>query len=208
MNLLIVTALLAGVVAGWYWLHRKLKGADSPLSRLREPGKDRADAAAEMEAFIAAYRAGRIDPSELKSAGTSATAPTASGNSGDHLPVPSLPVNGIPEPAPIAPAALSPVISPEVKLGYLTFRAGLPDHHVFPNLWLADLRVSGDGKIDLLICNAEFKPVAAVDIVGLTANPDAGKTAALHAVGIRYLALAASRLPRPADVRGLLYPAQ
>ena len=195
MKLLLITALLVAAFAGWYWLHRRMKGDEGPMFRWGKP-KDRLDAAAEMEAFIAAYRAGKITPAELKSGPTASPAAQAP------------PANENPPAVPAALAAApSAVLRPELKLAYLLFRAALPDHHLFPLLRLSDLgHAQFSDRIDLLICNAEFKPVVAVDIGAANAAAHGGKTASLQAAGIRYVVLSAAQLPRPAQARALVYP--
>lgn len=191
MNMLLVLLLMAALLVGWFWLHRWMKGEHGPWFGFGNAKQERRDTAAEMEAFIAAYRAGKISPAELKGADT---------------PVQPEPADATTGPAPRVPLA---VLRPEVKLAYLTLRAGLPDHHVFPNFRLADLGMpAADGKVDLLICDAKFRPVAALDVAAQPVAPAANRVASLRAAGIRYLALAVAHMPRPAQVRALLYPGQ
>ena len=55
--------LLAGIVVGWYWLHRRIKGTDGPL--FGRPSKDlNRDSSTVLEAFIAAYRSGKLNTTE------------------------------------------------------------------------------------------------------------------------------------------------
>ena len=195
MNILLVLLLIAGLLVGWFWFHRWMKGEEGPWFQFGSKKKERRDTAAEMEAFIAAYRAGKINPAELKSEPT----PEQS--------APELASRATARAAPAAsPAA---VLRPEVKLAYLTLRAGLPDHHVFPGFRLADLGVAAaEVKVDLLVCDAQFRPVAALDVATQAAAPAGNRAASLQAAGIRYLALAVARMPRPAQIRALIYPGQ
>jgi hypothetical protein len=195
MNLLfgfLGVLLLAGVIFGWYYLHHRLSGEGGPLfsSRKRDSGRDEAT---NLEAFIAAYRAGKVPPEQLKS-GTTATAVPAS-----------------PQAAPATPAAVAqqPVfLRPEVKLAYLTFRAGLRDHHVFPNVRLSDLgRGAANGKVDVLVCDAGFRFIAAVDVLAAEARPEAEKLSFLRDAGIRYLKVTVGTMPKPAEARALVYRA-
>lgn len=193
MNLLLVLLLIAALLVGWFWLHRWMKGEQGPWLRFGGGKKERRDTAAEMEAFIAAYRAGKINPADLKGDST--------------RPGPAEPAHGT---TGAAPAALpNAVLRPEVKLAFLTLRAALPDHHVFPGFRLADLGIpSAEGKVDLLVCDAQFRPVAALDVAVQPVAPGANREASFRAAGIRYLSLAVARMPRPAQVRALLYPGQ
>lgn len=184
---LLGAVLLVGLMVGWYVLHRRITG-ESPLSG----GKRETDrgASTELEAFIAAYRAGKVSPERLRS--ESAGAPAVAGG-------------------PVAAAALaiaaSPVfLRPEVKLAYLTFRAGLRDHHVFANVHLADLaRDAGNTRVDLLVLDAKFLPVAAVDVCKPGEETGADTLAALRTAGVRYLRLQSTAMPRPGDIHALIY---
>ncbi|MGH8629371.1 MAG: hypothetical protein ACREU7_01215 [Burkholderiales bacterium] len=186
---LLGAVLLVGLMVGWYVLHRRITG-ESPLSG----GEREADrgAGTELEAFIAAYRAGKVSPEQLRP--ESPGAPAGAG-------------------APVAAAApgvvASPVfMRPEVKLAYLTFRAGLRDHHVFANVHLADLaRDAGNARVDLLVLDAKFLPVAAVDVCRPGEETRAETLAALRAAGVRYLRLQSTAMPRPGDLHTLVYRA-
>ncbi len=191
--------LLVGIVVGWYWLFRSIKEGGETGPRRGAKNLDR-ESSAELEAFIAAYRSGKLSSSELK---TPATQPAA-----------ALPGMSTPQPA-VASAkaaasdpAPAPLLRPEVKLAYLTLRAGLRDHHVFPNIRLSDMgRGAANGKVDLLVCDAGFRLIAAIDVFGSEARSDADKTSFLREAGIRYLKLSVGSMPKPADVRTLIYRA-
>jgi hypothetical protein len=194
VNILLVLLLIAGLLVGWFWLHRWMKGEGSWF-QFSSQKKERRDTAAEMEAFIAAYRAGKINPAELK------------GEPPAEQSTPELASRVTARAAPAAsPAA---VLRPEVKLAYLTLRAGLPDHHVFPGFRLADLGLAAaEVKVDLLVCDAQFRPVAALDVATQAVAPAGNRAASFQAAGIRYIALAVARMPRPAQIRALIYPGQ
>lgn len=189
----VLGALLMGAAfMGWVIFQRKMRDDDTPLfSTARK--KQKAEGPNDLEAFIAAYRSGKVDPSQIASAETGAV-PQAS---------PSvLPERTSPQSA-SGPAAF---LRPEVKLAYLTIRAGLRDHHAFANVRLSDLgRGETSGRIDILVCNAQFVPVAAVDVSVAGAESEPAKTAFLREAGIRYLRFSARSMPRPADLQSLIY---
>jgi hypothetical protein len=212
--------LLAGVVIGWYWLHRRIKGDEGPL--LGRLSKDQnKDSSAELEAFIAAYRSGKLNAAELQQGSEPRPAPERSVPSPiAPNPIASSPVGPravsqatpMPSTATAAAAATeaepasTALLRPEVKLAYLTLRAGLRDHHVFPSIRLSDMgRGAAPGKVDLLVCNAQFQLIAAIDVFGAGSQPDAEKMAFLREAGIRYLKFSIGSMPKPAAVRALLY---
>ena len=181
----------AGIV-GWFVLRKKVLGDDLPL--FGGPKKKNADGGGpnELESFIAAYRAGKVDPAALAGrTARPAVAPSAT------PPRVAQPANG--------PAAF---LRPEVKLAYLTFRSALRDHHVFINVQLADLGLAtGAARVDVLVLDASFSPVAAADVHREPPPPETDKAGALRAAGIRYLRLSASAMPRPREIHTLIYRA-
>jgi hypothetical protein len=97
-------------------------------------------------------------------------------------------------------------LRPEVKLAYLTFRTALRDHHVFVNVHLADLvRDAGNARVDLLVLDAKFQPVAAVDVFKPGEETRADTPATLRTAGVRYLRLQSTAMPRPGEIHTLLY---
>lgn len=203
--------LLVGAIFGWVYIQKKFRGDDTPMFNRRkrkEPKEDGND----LEAFIAAYRSGKVDPAELAGdarlpAGSAAAVTMATvvqtaaqGSAGAKAAAPSV--------APAAPAAPRPgaLLRPEVKLAYLTFRTGMRDHHVFPNVRLNDLGHGvAVGTIDLLVCDGSFKYVAAIDIyVGEQPN-DTPKQLFLNRAGIKHLYLPGAKMPRPNDLKDLIY---
>jgi hypothetical protein len=190
MNLfvgIVGVVILAGVLIAWFLVYRRVQDdaglLDSPKNRTRGVN--------ELEQFIAAYRSGQVMPADLQS-GAADRAQTAAR--------PATP------PGDAAPALQQGAfLSPEIKVGYLSLRAGLRDHHVFVHVRLADLgRGVASGRVDLLVCNPRFEPVAAIDIVRGEAAADPGKLAFLRNAGLRHLQLPASRMPKPEDLRNLV----
>ena len=113
--------------------------------------------------------------------------------------------NAAPAATPL-PAAPSTLLRPDVKLAYLTFRSGLRDHHVFPNIRLGDLGFGvAVGTVDLLVCNSDFKYVAAVDVYTGEKPDDHPKSMFLSRAGINHLILSIKAMPKPAQLRELIY---
>lgn len=200
-----ILGIVAGFLVGgaalyvWYRFHRSLtRGED--FSLWPEKKSNSAEASSEgLEAFLAAHRGGN--------AGLPAVAGSA---------------QLIPPPPGAAPATVSPsgpsreaFVSGATKVAYLSFKSGLRDHHVFAHVAMTMLPGPGQmdpalarSTLDLLVCNAEMKPVAAIDIIGADAAPiDSARLLHLKACGVRYLRLSAKSLPKPEAVRALLYRA-
>ncbi|UCH49722.1 MAG: hypothetical protein JSU95_08165 [Betaproteobacteria bacterium] len=231
---ILAVVLLAGAIYGWVLLQRKFKGESggSPGGRQRRRKDGEGDN--ELEAFITAYREGKIDPmllatgddgvdaalasvrpasvtsNENTPAAAAALAAMAAPAAAPTAPAP-VPTPAAPAPAPIAPAPTGPIapgtlLRPEVKLAYLTFRSGLRDHHVFPNVRLGDLGFGvAVGTVDLLVCNSDFKYVAAVDVYTGEKPDDRPKSMFLSRAGINHLMLSIKAMPRPAQLRELIY---
>lgn len=103
-------------------------------------------------------------------------------------------------------------LSGATKLAYYVCRSGLRDHHVFAHVRLQSLCTGkldarlADAQISLLVCNAGISIVAAIDVIESEAAPaDGAKAETLRALGIRYLKLSPKSIPKPEDVRTLLY---
>ena len=154
------------------------------------------------EAFVAAYRSGNAELPAATPVTVAGTAPVI---------VPATPSASRPPAS--TPARDNAFISGAVKVAYLSIKAGMRDHHVFAHVAMTMLPGPGEidpalaqARLDLLVCNAEMKPVAAVDIIGLDTGPaDAARLAQLRVLGIRYLRLPATSLPRPGELRALIY---
>ena len=190
----VLAALVIGGIAllVWYKLYQKFVESDrldSPSSRKSRGGDNKS-----LEAFIAAYRSGAVAPD-----GAIATAQ-------------------VPAATPDAPAVTVPVrrdhfLSGAVKLAFFLCKSGLKDHHVFAHVQLATLSATAvsdaalaRASIDLLVCNAEMSAVAAIDLIGPEGHAtDTVKVDYLRSLGIRYLRLSAKTLPKPDEIRALLY---
>jgi len=228
----LAVALLAGAIYGWVALQRKFRGEGVTSVRRKRKSKEE-EGDNELEAFISAYREGKIDPmllatgddgvdtalaavrpasaapdettpaaaAALAAMGAPAAAATASAPA--PAPATAAPSRAAPAAAPTAPGML---LRPEVKLAYLTFRSGLRDHHVFPNVRLGDLGFGvAVGTVDLLVCNSEFKYVAAVDVYTGEKPDDVPKSMFLSRAGINHLPLSVKAMPKPAQLRELIY---
>jgi hypothetical protein len=191
VTVLFLAFILGGAGIAWYLVHRYLRTTSKT---------DAGASSSELEAFIAAYRSGRIDAQAAAGAPVPAV-PRAAAARAAAAPAPATAESGKPR----RPGAL---LRPEVKLAYLSLRAGLRDHHVFPNVPIADLG-HGDapGRVDLIVSGPDFMTVAAIDVsagAGAAAN-DTDKVAFLRAAGIRYLRLNARAMPKPDELKTLLY---
>ena len=220
----LAVALLAGAIYGWVILQRKFQGeAGGSSGRRKRRRKDEEDDN-ELEAFISAYREGKIDPMLLATGDDGvdtalASVRPASAASDENTPAAAAALAAMGAPAtapaptpapataaPTAPVAPGTLLRPEVKLAYLTFRSGLRDHHVFPNVRLSDLGFGvAVGTVDLLVCNAEFKYVAAVDVYTAEKPDDRPKSMFLSRAGINHLMLSIKAMPKPAQLRDLIY---
>lgn len=182
--------LLGGLLVGWYVLHRRITGDGGPLFGGRREAER--DGATELQAFIAAYRAGKVSPEQLKAQSGGAQAAGA----------------GQAAAAGSVTAGAPVFLRPELKLAYLTFRTGLRDHHVFANVHLSDvIEDAGSMRVDLLVLDAKFQPVAAVDVYRPGEEARADALPALRSAGVRYLRLQANAMPRPGDLHALVYGA-
>lgn len=190
-------AILAGVaVYYWYKWHKDIKG-DSADGSSRPARKE----AESLEAIVAAYHRGELPGNSPSAARPAPAAPAA-----------TFVAAAAPAPLLAEPARREGFLSGATKLGYLLCKSALRDHHVFAHVPLHTLSASGldpklaQATVDLLVCNAGLEPVAAIDVSGAEAPPpDAAKAQALRGLGIRYLRLSAKSLPRPGQLKDLLY---
>lgn len=190
----VLAALVIGGIALFVWskLHQSIvqsDSLDSPSSRKPGGGGNTS-----LEEFIAAYRRGEVAADDaIATAHTAAATPDA--------------------PAVTVPVRRDRFLSGAVKLAFFLCKSGLKDHHVFAHVQLAALSATGvsdtglaRASIDLLVCNAEMSAVAAIDVIGPEARaPDAPKADYLRSLGIRYLRLSTRSLPKPEEIRALLY---
>jgi hypothetical protein len=190
--------VLAGFVIGgaalwlWYRLHKDISGNGN--SGTGTPQTRNRDGSNSLEEFIAAYRRGEVSAGGATVAAPSqAAAPDA--------------------PRTTAPIKRDPFLDPSVKLAFYLCKTGLKDHHVFAHVPLATLSATGArdiaiarGSVDLLVCNSAISIVAAIDVIGPEGRaPEAQKADYLRSLGIRYLRLSVSSLPRREDIQSLLY---
>ncbi|MEQ1881218.1 MAG: hypothetical protein ABL878_09635 [Burkholderiales bacterium] len=198
LGILFGVMVLIVVFVVWLKYYKQIKG-DAGEMAFGSPIKMRKGDPASLEEFVAAYRRGEV-PASTRTTPTSATANIPAAPA--HASVPYAP-----------PQVRNPFLSAEVKLAYLLCRTGLRDHHVFPNLPLSALCTHGNvevslsrAAIDLLICNPQMTPVAAIDIVGAQPLlPETAKVEFLKSLGVRYLRLSAKSLPKADALHGLLY---
>jgi len=198
----LAVVLITGAILGWMIWHRRISGGDTPLigatkRRARDQETDN-----ELEAFIAQYRSGKLDPVALtdgdETSLDSATIGTTGSTARSEAPAQSAPAHAAP--------ARGTLLRPEVKLAYLTLRSGLRDHHIFANVRLGDLGFgTAVGIVDLLVCAPDFKYVAAID-VGVGELPeDIPKTTFLNRAGLKHLKLTSRAMPKPVQLRDLIY---
>ena len=187
-------------IAAWYRWHRSMTGEDNP-GRLPAKGKKQ-DQSDSLEAFVAAYRRGAVSLTE-----ETRPLPVAAA----RAPVASAPA-AIDRLQPALPARRDAFLSGATKLAYYVCKSGLRDHHVFAQVRLQSLCTGkldarlADAEISLLVCNAGMSIVAALDVIGAEAAPaDGAKAETLRSLGIRYLKLSPKSLPKPEDIRTLLY---
>jgi hypothetical protein len=163
-------------------VHREITGASSAAPRLKENNLS----SNELESFIAAYR-------RDKEAAAAAAAPA---------------------PELTSWVARKSFLSAHTKLCYLVVKAALPDHHIFCNTRLGDaLELHADHplagvRIDIVICNKELGPIAAIDVCSAeerNTSPEREKSERLQSAGLRYLRFTPGGIPKPAEVRDLIY---
>ena len=186
--------MIGGIVLwGWYKLHRDLKqsGGSGPPASPKPRGGANPNA---LEEFIAAYRRGDVSVGNPDVTAASQT--------------PAPPV------APAAPPSKrDPFLGPAVKLAYHLCKVTFKDHHVFAYVPLGALATNTSGEqalarsnVDLVVCNPSMSVMAAIDVIGPEARADdAAKSDYLRSLGIRYLRLAATSMPKPEELRALLY---
>lgn len=109
------------------------------------------------------------------------------------------------------------------RLLYMALRSALPDHIIMGNVRLIDLTDGTNDstaiersdrlrellreRIDLLVCNADLVPVAALMIYDAgvpSAQQEALKVETLRELGIKYLRFRTDNLPRPTEIRSIV----
>ena len=206
IKLIIAGVIVIAALIGLARFHRYLRGESGGLltgSKAREPRADATD----LDAFVAAYRRDKAAADRAVSA-----APIAPPMTPTAAPESAAPIDKGPRTFLQGPA----------KVLYLVLRAALPDHHVFVYTRLIDV-VKPIGKpmtpqgraqfaqsrMDFVVCNKELNIVAMLDISDGTRPDDPMKQQLrpqLAAAGIRYTRVAPNAIPKPADVKQLVYP--
>jgi hypothetical protein len=213
LNLGIAALLLTATIVGFFLALRVVRGEGLPqLSRKQDDAKPQAE---DIEQIIAAYRR------EKAAAGADA-APAARADSA---------AAGRTEPRIVAPPSATPpqaaTVRPKAaflngpnKLLYLVLKAALPDHQVFANVRLADaVQIAekpatpqaraqlAQARVDFVVCNAQLAVVALVDITDGNRADDALKrqiAPQITGAGGRYLRVAPTAIPKPAEARTLV----
>jgi hypothetical protein len=184
--MLIVKLVVAGLIVIATVLillrvHREITGGSSAAPRLKESKLS----SNELESFVAAYRR------DKDAAGVAAPAAELT-----------------------SWVARKSFLTAHTKLCYLVVKAALPDHHIFCNTRLGDtLELHADHplaamRIDIVVCNKELGPMAAIDVC----NADERNTSAEHekserlqSAGVRYLRFTPGGIPKPTEIRDLIY---
>jgi hypothetical protein len=198
---LIVGGMIAAIaLVVWFKWHKTMTSGEE-FGVLPKKARDREENAS-LEDFVAAYRRGEVS---LKQESGPSHAPVAA--------VPAAPAEAQPgriEPA--LPARRDPFLSGATKLAYYVCKSGLRDHHVFAHVRMQSVCTGkldaqlAESEISLLVCNAGMSIVAAIDVIGTEpASADAAKAETLRSLGIRYLKLSPKSLPKPEEIRTLLY---
>ena len=105
---------------------------------------------------------------------------------------------------------------------YLVLKAALPDHHIFVYTRLTDVikpigrpmtpqgrAQFAQSRMDFVVCNKALNVVALLDISDGTRPDDPMKQhlqPQLAAAGIRYVRVAPTAIPKPAEAKQLVYP--
>ncbi len=190
---LVFGAIIGALVLVAWVRWRKMVNAEAEMYAPRS-GKAAEPRGESLEAFIAAYQRGEV----------SVRAPAAA-------PAASPPVAAAAAPAASPAIRREAFLSGAARLLYLACRTSLRDHHCFAHVHLQSLctgRLEGalqGAAVDILVCNASMNIVAALDIVEAPATLDTAKAECLRSLGIRHLRLSAKALPKPGELRDLLY---
>ena len=198
---LIVGGMIAAIaLVIWYQWHKSMTSGEQPgLPAKKSRNQNEKDS---LEDFVAAYRRGEVSLRQDASPVPAAAVPAS---------IASAPTPGE-QTETVLPARRDTFLSGATKLAYYVCRSGLRDHHVFAHVRLQSLCTGkldarlADAEISLLVCNAGMSIVAALDVIGAEAAPaDGAKAETLRSLGIRYLKLSPKSLPKPEDIRTLLY---
>jgi hypothetical protein len=111
-----------------------------------------------------------------------------------------------------AGGALRAYLSDNGAQAFWLLKAALPEHEIFPRGSLqgvlGPLAPGKDLKVDFVVCSADFRPVAVVDLVATDDLPPVVtlKAERLMAVGIAYVRWDGQALPSAAQVAEMVRP--
>ncbi len=204
MNYLVVVpsiVIAVVIVVAWFYWYKHMKGDGTPT------GRESARAPAEsLEDFVAAYRRGEV--SVKFSPAPSAVLPASASAGSASAPASAAALNVAGNPI----AKAETFLTGATKVVYLACKSGMRDHHCFAQVRLQSLCTGRlddslqSAVVDIVVCNASMAIIAAIDIaVADPAPAEAAKAACLRSLGIRYLRLSPKALPKPEEVRTLLY---
>lgn len=210
LKLGVALAIIVACVVLMFRLHRQLKGESSLGLKSEGARQPRADSN-ELEQFIAAYRREKALGAASPATSSGPTASPALAPASSPAPV-AAPLAAAPSPE-LNGTARNAFLAGPAKLAFFVLRAGLPDHLVFANTRVSDLLDDNGAsalsnlKIDLLVCDKELAIVAAIDVDGGPAGEAAErqKQQSLQAAGIRYLRFAPGAIPKPTEVRRVIF---
>jgi len=207
-QLTLAGVIVLATVVGMVQIQRRLRGDNAGGSALPGKRKEPTVAREELEALIASFQR---DKAQGLQRGTLAV---AAGNNAAPA------GTAAPRGQPVQNKAPGKFLSGPAKVVFLTLKAGLPDHHVFPFVRLTDaVRPVGQpltpqgraqfaqARMDFVICSKELTVVAMLDITDGTRPDDPLKRQLepqLSATGVRYVRIAPDALPKPAEIRTLV----
>jgi hypothetical protein len=209
IKLTIAGALVIAALVGLARFHRYLNGESGGLFSGRK-GREPTPEATDLEAFIAAYRRNKEAPGAAVASPAQAAVPAARA---------AAPVQAAP---PVPGKAPEAFLQGPAKVLYLVLKAALPDHHIFVYTRLTDVikpigrpmtpqgrAQFAQSRMDFVVCNKTLNVVALLDISDGTRPDDPMKQhlqPQLAAAGIRYVRVAPTALPKPAEAKQLVYP--
>ncbi len=189
VKLLLAAGIIFGLLYAVNCIHREFSRRKSGGLVVAVMKKAQHDVPNEMEKFIADYRA---QTARAVISGTAVDPGT------EH----TLGID-------ISNPALTPVAEGPKRLVFLLLKTTLADHHLFPNARLGDF-VQGVSnhllaqRVDFLICDRAFKPLAVVDIADHENSAQQARSELLSKLGPRYVKLAPGSLPKPHQIRVLV----
>jgi hypothetical protein len=205
VKLTIAGVITLATIVGMVRIKRHLDGDSSgSLFGGKRKGEER-ESRTDLEEFVRAYRRERdAAPDAAPAVAAPTAAPAASATPAANAPPPAA-----------APKPRAAYLEGAKKVMYMVLRSGLPDHHVFANCVVADLfepgaplpPALGQARTDLVVCRNDLRIVAVVDVGTQSDAIKRALEAQLHSAGIRYVPVQPPTLPKPAQVRALIYPA-